>query len=104
MRTTKEIITPIGKHKIVLYDYVIGREIEEIEDIYMAEQKEGDKSTFRKAAHKSIEMLVVSIDEKDNKILDRMLDFRREDYRAVIEEITKIIEVKGGTDKKKVEN
>jgi len=102
MRTTKEIITPVDKHKIVVYDYVIGREVEEIEDIFLAEKKDGDKSQVRQSAHKSIEMLVVSVDDKDSKVLDRILDFKKDDYKFVIDTITDII---GGEEpKKKIED
>jgi len=102
MRNTKEIITPVDKHKVVIYDYVIGREVEEIEDIFLSEEKDGEKSHVRRSAHKSIEMLIVSVDGKDGKVLDRILDFKKDDYKFVIDTITDII---GGEEpKKKIED
>ena len=103
MRTTKEIITPVGKHKLVIYDYVIGREVEEIEDIFLSEAKEGEKSHVRRSAHKSIEMLVVSVDGKDSKVLDRILDFKKDDYKSVINAITNIVGGESEEPKKKIE-
>lgn len=104
MRTTKEIITPVDKHKIVIYDYITGREVEEIEDIFLSEEKEGEKSHVRRSAHKSIEMLVVSVDGKDTKVLDRILDFKKEDYRLIINAVTDIIGGKDEEPKKKLED
>ena len=103
MRTTKEIITLIDKHKVVIYDYVTGREIEEIEDIFMEDSKEGEKSQVRRSAHKSIEMLVISVDDKPTKVLDRILDFKREDYRVIINAITDIVGGENEESKKKIE-
>lgn len=101
-RDTKEIITPIGKHKVVLKEWITGREKREIRKPYLEGMKfsleEGKAKTeeidanalIEKSENKAIETIVVSIDDDKEKILEKILDMRDKDYEFIVDEINKI--------------
>jgi len=99
-RETKIIRTP-NKHKVEIKSYITGREKRELRDVFLNEMdmnvqggepeiKEIKGSIIKKAENKAIEIVVVAVDGNKNKILDRILDMRSEDYDFVIGEINKV--------------
>jgi len=96
MRETRVIKTPSGD-SVEIKTYIIGREIETIEDIMYSGVKDPDgkfKFTFlRRQTHKLIEIMVVSINGKKEKILDTILDMKADDYIFITE---KLQEITGG--------
>jgi len=104
-RETKIITTPVDGHKVELKSYIIGRELEEIDDVLYEEMKmsaivEGQKRGanidfnnarfIRKQLHKAIEILVVSVDGSKENVLDKVLNMKKDDYLFVVNEIDKI--------------
>ena len=98
-RETKEIITPIGKNKIVVKSWLTGGESEQIQGVFLSGQdiNASNQTDFKlkgsiiaEANHKAIETIVVSIDEKTDNILKTILDLRAEDYRFIVDEVNKL--------------
>lgn len=100
-RETKEIITPIDKHKVVLKSYITGREKREMKNVYFEGvefELEGAKPKTNKmdmgkmtdkAENKAIEMVVVSVNGK-MEVINTILDMKSKDTDFVIAEINKI--------------
>lgn len=97
-----EVITPIKKHKVVLKDYITGREDEEIQkpitDIkfQMGAQGEGKAEinageALKLSKHISIEKVVISVDDKKEDILNLVMDMVKQDYQFVLKEVDKIV-------------
>lgn len=101
-RETKEITTPIENHKVVIYTYLTGREKRELTNIFLSsakfslENNQGlkadnfDATVANKAKDKAINLLVLSVDDNKENILDKLLDMRSEDYDFVSQEIDKL--------------
>lgn len=101
-RPTKEITTS-GGHKVVLKEWITGREDRELvsillRDIEMTQRgKEQEFAGFKvgiaeEAENKAIELVVISVDGKTENIVDAVLDLPSADYdkiKAAINEITK---------------
>lgn len=107
-REKKEIITPIGKVKVVLKAWLTGRERREIRSVLLEEIKFGQSSdgettpeyniqgsVLEKAQDKAFETVIISIGENAEKVVDSVLDMRDEDFDFVVKEIDKIT---GGID------
>ena len=107
-RETKEIVTPIGKAKVVLKAWLTGRERREIRTVLLQEVKfertgESDiapeysiqGSVLNKAQDKAFESVVVSVNGSTEKIIDTILDMRDEDFDFVVKEIDMVT---GGID------
>jgi len=104
-RPIKEIITPIGKNKIIIKEWLTGGEAEQIEDIFLDDisvnvsdgkpQQSGNvkANKVRLATHKTIELTIISIDEKTDDILNRTLNLRDKDYQFILSEIDKTSEL-----------
>lgn len=101
-RTTKEIITPVGGHKVVMHDFLIGREIEEIEDLYVHNAKSDEVNIIKEAKHKAMEILIVSIDGEKGEVVEKILDFHKDDYKFIADQLAEIIEGKEDDSKKKI--
>lgn len=99
---TREIATPIDKHKVVLKSFITGRESRDIKKIYTEGIKirmEGQNTKSddidmgdltEKTENKTIETIVISVDGiKDNKV-NTILDMKSKDTDFVIDEINKI--------------
>ena len=100
-RQTKEITTK-GGHKIVFKEWITGREKRQITDIFLRDiemkQKGGEQefvglkgSVAAEAEEKAIEIVVISVDGKTEKVVDAVLDLPSNDYdevNAAINEIT----------------
>src|SRR5450631_3106914 len=102
-RETREFITPAG-HKIVLRTYLTGREANELKGVMYAAFKmsmddaQNGKVGMDKVSgefmieqeQKAIGLLLVSLDENTESVLDRLLDLPQADYDAAKEEVEKI--------------
>jgi hypothetical protein len=103
-RETKEFLTPIDKHKVRIKTYITGGELEQIEEILYKRIKLSsvekdaninlnDISFITEQTHKTIEIMVVSVNGKSENILEEVLNMKSEDYKFIqekIEEVTKI--------------
>lgn len=92
MRETKEIV--IGDHKAVIKTWLTGGENEAIQDVFLASQEIGQGTDIKikgslitEANHKTIEMVVVSLDGDEKDILKRCLDMKSNDYKFLIDQI-----------------
>jgi len=98
-RETKEIKTPIDGHKVEIKTYITGREQEQIDDILFSQikvsagtninVKELGGSFMTDQTHKLIEIMVVSVNDKKENILDAILDMKKADYQFVLGELNK---------------
>lgn len=103
-RETKEIITPVDKHKVILKSFITGREKRDMKNIYFEGvefelQGAGAKSNkmdmakiTEKSENKAIETLVVSVNGNSDKIVDTVLDMKSKDSDFVIAEMNKVTE------------
>lgn len=100
-RETKTIITPIEKHKVVLYSWITGAEKRKIKSVFlkninMEYSPTGEKgkvqldSIVNEAEDLAIDLIVVSVDGKTENKKEAILAMRAEDYDFVVEEINKI--------------
>ena len=99
-RETKTIITPHSKVKIELYTYVTGREKRALKNVFLSKmslgtatkvEPESNPATLSdEAENKAIEMIVVSVAGKTDKLLDEILDMKGKDYDFIINEINKV--------------
>ncbi|MCK4686647.1 MAG: hypothetical protein KAT66_00795 [Candidatus Lokiarchaeota archaeon] len=100
-RETKEITTPIGKHKVILKSYITVKEEREIKSIFLdgmrletngitsKTQKIDARKLTEDAENKSIEMVVVSIDGKTN-VVEIILEMHSKDGNFILSEIDKV--------------
>lgn len=100
-RETKEIITPVDKHKVVLKAYITGREKRDMKNIYFKGvefEMDGVKTKSNKmdmqkmtenAENKTIEVIVVSVNGKP-EVVNAILDMKSKDFDFVIAEINEI--------------
>ena len=103
---TIQIETPKGKHKLVLKEWITGRDMRELKDIYL---KVGNidasgqgmidikPEVLNQAENKSVELVVISVDEKTDKVLETILDMPSEDTTFVL---LKVAEIAGFSKKK----
>ena len=98
---TKEIITPVGKNKIILKSWITGGEYEEIQkpitDVKLlidtlgtakGEINVGDAS--QKSTENAIGIVVVSIDGETKDIINKTKSMHRDDYLFVIKEVDNV--------------
>ena len=101
-RETKEIITPLDKQKVKINAWLTGREKRDLRDVLLEgikfSMKQGEAKTesvntaelVKKTENKAIEIVVVSIDGSEDKVLERLLDMKSQDYDFVISEVNEI--------------
>jgi hypothetical protein len=98
-RETRVLETPNG-HKVELKSYLTGRELRQIQALYVDESKieEGQEKLSNlsgalalKAEDKLIEMAVISLDGKDGDLIDRILDLKGEDYTPIKLALTELL-------------
>jgi hypothetical protein len=109
---TKTIITPIGKNKVELKNWINGREYEEIQkpitDIKATFETAGlDRGlgkgemnvgeVYRKSTENAIKIVVISIDGDAKNILDRVMSMRKEDYLFVVRKVDEVVTGKNFT-------
>jgi hypothetical protein len=107
MRETKSITTKFGKNVVKLKTFLTERESRDVLAVLAqsysfkvdgsGETEKISSDTVLQYQNKLIETWVVEIDGKTEGLVELMLDFRKEDFKQVVDEITKI----SGTDEKK---
>ena len=111
-RETKEIITPIGKHKIVMKTYITGKEDKEIKKIWQNIEVtiEKDKQTSKpinmgdrleEAERKVVELVIVSVNGEIENIVDNILAMQKKDCTFVEKEINRITKDEDEDEEKK---
>lgn len=88
-RETKEIVTPIGKQKIILFSYLLG-----------GEKKKFIHAESEKAQNLILESLIVSIDNSKEEIIQKVDNMHGKDYDYLFQEIATVIEESTWTKKK----
>jgi hypothetical protein len=108
-RELKDIVTPVGGHKVVLKAWITGREKRAInsallDDSSMIDGKYSiDASNIDRMKDEAIKNVIVSINGSNENVIDTLLDMRSQDYDFVIAEIDEITsEKKSDDDKKKL--
>ena len=111
-RETKEIITPIGKHKIVMKTYITGKEDKEIKKIWRNIEVtiEKDKQTSKpihvgdrleEAERKVVELVIISVDGETENVVDLILAMRKKDCTLIEKEIDKVTKDEDEDEEKK---
>lgn len=119
-RETKEIVTPVSNQKVVIKEWLTGRERRAIRSVFLKdmdislselEGAEGAENITRgsnvkanvleEAENAAIENIVVSVDDKTENVLDTILDMREEDFDFVIKQINAIRESEEDEETKK---
>jgi hypothetical protein len=77
MRDTKEVLLPISGGKVKIYTYLLAKDV-----IGLA--KAEDPVVYL------LKSLIVEINGKTEGVFDDLLELRYEDYKAVVEELTKM--------------
>ena len=101
-RETKVITTPIDKHKVELKAWLTGFEREEYEKarfnmVKLKEDGQPDINQIKlgdllsEMTRKAIELVVVSVDDKKEGIIEALLQMKEKDYLFVKEEVFKIL-------------
>jgi hypothetical protein len=108
-RETFEIVTPIKGHVVVLRSWITGRESQKIDGAMfkgVGTTQDGKRLTPKLSEsmlsdqeNASIEVVVVSVDGKENDIVNTVLNMRAKDYSFVVSEVQKVVE--GEIDEKK---
>ena len=108
-RETKEIITPIGKNKVILKAWLTGREKRHLRSTLLQDVKfsvESGKAktegvntaeSIQRAEDEALKAIVISVDGKTEKILDILLDMRDKDFEFVLEAVNKVSRDEGFT-------
>jgi len=104
---TTEITTPVGNNKVALKQYITGRDMRSLREIYL---KVGtldssgqnlsniDPAMVDQSENKAFEMVIVSIDGQAEGILDKILNMPAQDYDFIL---TAVNEITAGLSKKK---
>ena len=94
-RETTIIVTPIDGIEVIVKKWLTGREKREIQSVFYDTKItandmsiSGDKLTL--AQDKTVEVTVISVNGKSDKILDDILDMKADDYDYVMEELNRI--------------
>ena len=95
-RENKKLTTPVDKHEVVIKSWLTGREKRLIQSVYLDEVTFGGKEyqvkgeLLTKAQDAALLQLIVSVNGDPKDILEKLLDFRSEDFDFVVAEINKI--------------
>lgn len=103
-RETQKINTPSGV-EVVMYTYATGREARQIEQKYLSAIKvdiqsgnptfkDFDTSSPYEAEKEAIKLLVISVNNKTENMLDTLLDLPQSDYEFVVSHINEITKKK----------
>lgn len=96
-----------GEHEVVIKTYLTAREMREIKDVLItsveleAEQVQGgdqeeikksvakkvDLGVYKRMEDKAIQLVIISVDGKTDKILETVLDFKSDDFDALMKEV-----------------
>lgn len=101
-RETFEIVTPIKGHVLVLRSWITGRESQKIDGAMfkgVGTTQDGKKLTPKLSEsmlsdqeNASIEVVVVSVDGKENDVVNAVLNMRAKDYSFVTTEVQKVVD------------
>ncbi len=101
-RETFEIVTPVKGHVVVLRSWITGRESQKIDGAMfrgVGTSQDGKKLTPKLSEsmladqeNASIEVVVVSVDGKDNDVVNSILNMRAKDYSFVVAEVAKVVD------------
>lgn len=101
-RETFEIVTPIKGIKVVLRSWITGRESQKIDGAMfkgVGTTQDGKKLTPKLSEsmlsdqeNASIEAVVVSVDGKENDVVNSVLNMRAKDYSFVTSEVQKVVD------------
>lgn len=104
-RETKTITTPSG-HTVVHYSYATGREARIIEGKYMnmvkvgmkpdgtPEFKELNTNASFEAEQELLRLLVISVNDSKENVVDTLLDMKQEDYEFVVSAVNEVTKKK----------
>jgi len=108
-RETFEIVTPVKGHVVVLRSWITGRESQKIDGAMfkgVGTTQDGKRLTPKLSEsmlsdqeNASIEVVVVSVDGKENDVVNSILNMRAKDYSFVVAEVAKVVD--GDVDEKK---
>ncbi|KKM92198.1 hypothetical protein LCGC14_1220860 [marine sediment metagenome] len=102
---TKEITTT-GGHKAVIKSFITARDMRVLKDMYLAVAKfdgkggeifDVDVAKANEIENKTLELIVVSLDEKTEGLIEELLDLPAADYNEIFDAVQGI----AGFDKKK---
>jgi hypothetical protein len=101
-RETFEIVTPVKGHVVVLRSWITGRESQKIDGAMfkgVGTTQDGKRLTPKLSEsmlsdqeNASIEVVVVSVDGKENDIVNSVLNMRAKDYSFVVAEVAKVVD------------
>lgn len=101
-RETFEIVTPVKGHVVVLRSWITGRESQKIDGAMfkgVSTTQDGKKLTPKLSEsmlsdqeNASIEVVVVSVDGKENDVVNAVLNMRAKDYSFVTAEVAKVVD------------
>lgn len=101
-RDTFELVTPLKEHKVILRSWINGRESQAIDNaMFSGIGTTGDGKTLRPKIsgsmladqeNKALELIVVSVDGNSTKVVDKVLDMRKQDYEAVVKEVQRVVD------------
>ncbi len=99
-RETIKIETPVDKHNVILNSYITGGEKRQIRRVLFesaeplkAEGVENNRMgnlLIEAAENKSVELVVVSVDDMIENVLQKVLDMKSKDYEFVLKEVDKV--------------
>ena len=108
-RETFEIVTPVKGHVVKLRSWITGRESQKIDGAMfkgVGTTQDGKRLTPKLSEsmlsdqeNASIEVVVVSVDGKENDVVNAVLNMRAKDYSFVVAEVAKVVD--GDVDEKK---
>jgi len=108
-RETFEIVTPVKGHVVKLRSWITGRESQKIDGAMfkgVGTTQDGrrltpklSESMLSDQENASIEVVVVSVDGKENDVVNAVLNMRAKDYSFVVAEVAKVVD--GDVDEKK---
>lgn len=108
--STHEVVTPIGKTKVVLKDWITGKDSQAIDSAMFAgvgTSVDGKKlqpklsdTMIADQENASIKAVVISVDGNDTNIVEAILAMRSADYKFVLAEVDKVINEDGIDEKK----
>jgi hypothetical protein len=120
MRETREIVTPAG-HTLVLYTYLTGREVRELQTPYLKTSEEFPKdvidtkglraASFQAVQNLTIKTIIVSFDGKKDgdtisetekfNLLDTILDLPAAETNFIIKRINEVVSPPADEEQKK---
>ncbi len=108
-RPTKEIVTPVQGKKVILKEWITGREQEYIQEPILnaasfkaglsgggssAEMTDFKTSAITETTHRTISTMVISVDGVTEKVLDLVLDMHKDDKEFVVDEMENLLKKK----------